>query len=122
MSRTLLAAMTGHLATTSHTRCTMLLLTLRDGTKVGITDHNKSIDFDLGDGETSYDAGTGILPSDVAQSCGLEADNFEVRGPLNDTFTKAAILGGLFDRARAQLFQVNWKSLTAGYIPIQAGN
>lgn len=122
MSRTLSAALTGHLATRSHTRCNMLLLDLRDGTSIGLTDHNRNLDFDLGEGEITYDSGTGILPSDVSLTTGLEADNYEVRGPIGDTFTLAGILGGRFDRARARLFQVNWKSLSAGAIKILAGN
>lgn len=122
MSRTLSAALTGHLATRSHTRCNMLLLDLRDGTSIGLTDHNRNLNFDLGEGEITYDSGTGILPSDVSLTTGLEADNYEVRGPIGDTFTLAGILGGRFDRARARLFQVNWKSLSAGAIKILAGN
>lgn len=100
----------------------MLLLELRDGTSIGLTDHDKNLTFDLGEGEVEYDSGTGVLPSDVSLTSGLDADNYEVRGPINDTFTRAGILGGRFDRARARLFQVNWKSLSAGAIKILAGN
>jgi uncharacterized phage protein (TIGR02218 family) len=120
--RTLSGGMTTHLATTAHSRCNMLLLELRDGTVIGLTDHNHDLDYDLGDGEVTYSSATGILPSDIAQSVGLEADNCELRGPINDTFTRAGILGGRFDRARARIFQVNWKDLTDGDIKTLAGN
>ena len=122
MSRTLSPALTGHLATRSHTRCKMLLLDLMDGTSIGITDHDKDIDFDIGDGVVTYGAGTGILASNVALSCGLDADNYEVTGPIADVVTLDAILSGRFNRARSRLFEVNWKELSAGAIKILSGN
>lgn len=124
MSRTLTAAMSGHLATRSHTRCMMLLLVLRDGTSIGITDHDKDINYDLGDGTVTYQSGTGILASDVSMQTGLDADNYEVTGPLKDTgdFTLERVVGGRFNRARAKLFQVNWRNLSAGAIKLLAGN
>lgn len=122
--RTLTAGMSGHISGTAHTRCNMLLLVLRDGTNIGVTDHNKDLAFDLGDGAVTYQSGTGILTSDVSLQAGLDADNYEVTGPLRDTgdFTKERIIGGRFNRARAYLFQVNWKSLGAGPIKLMAGN
>jgi uncharacterized phage protein (TIGR02218 family) len=122
MSRTLAAPMVSHLASRSHTRCNMLLLDLSDGTSIGITDHDMSLDYDIGDGVVTYDAGTGILASDIALSAALDADNYEVRGPIGEVVTLEAILGGRFNRARARLFQVNWKSLGSGAIKIMAGD
>jgi uncharacterized phage protein (TIGR02218 family) len=100
----------------------MLLLDLKDGTSIGITDHDKDIDFDIGDGVVTYGSGTGILASNVAMSCGLDADNYEVTGPIADVVTLDAIVGGRFNRARVRLFEVNWKELTAGAIKLLAGN
>jgi uncharacterized phage protein (TIGR02218 family) len=99
----------------------MLLLDLLDGTTIGITDHDKDIDYDIGDGTVTYSSGTGILTSDVAMSAGLDADNFEVRGPLGDTVTLASILGGVFNRAVARLFQVNWKDTSQGALKVLKG-
>jgi uncharacterized phage protein (TIGR02218 family) len=100
----------------------MLLLDLKDGTSIGITDHDKDIDFDIGDGIVTYGSGTGILASNVAMSCGLDADNYEVTGPIADIVTLDAIVGGRFNRARVRLFEVNWKQLSAGAIKLLAGN
>jgi uncharacterized phage protein (TIGR02218 family) len=122
VSRTLSPAFTGHLTTHSHTRCSMLLLDLQDGTSIGITDHDKSVDFDIGDGTVTYDAGTGILASNVALSCGLDADNYEVTGPISEIVTLDAIIGGRFNRARTRLFEVNWKELSAGAAKILSGS
>jgi uncharacterized phage protein (TIGR02218 family) len=101
----------------------MLLLVLRDGTSIGVTNHNKNLDFDIiGEGSVTYQSGTGILTSDVSLQSGLDADNYEVTGPIAELVTKEAVLGGRFNRARAYLFQVNWKQLSDGAIKLLAGN
>jgi uncharacterized phage protein (TIGR02218 family) len=122
VSRTLSTALATHISGRSHTRCNMLLLDLSDGTSIGITDHDKDLTYDIGDGSVTYSSGTGILTSDVSLSCGLDADNYEVRGPIADVVTLDGVLGGRFNRARARLFQVNWKDLTQGAIKLLAGN
>lgn len=102
----------------------MLLLSLRDGTVIGITDHNQDIDFNLaaaGLGEITYGSATGILTSNVVLSCGMESDNYEVDGPIGDVVTREAILGERFNRGVAWLFEVNWNSLGDGAIPILKG-
>jgi uncharacterized phage protein (TIGR02218 family) len=103
----------------------MLLLVLRDGTSIGITDHDKDIVYDLNsDGNVTYQSGTGVVASDVALQVGLDADNYEVSGPLKDDgdFTQERIVGGRFNRARAYLFQVNWKDTSQGAIKLLSGN
>lgn len=120
--RTLSAGLTAHVAGTAHTRCFMLRLDLIDGTSIGATDHDQPIAFDLGDGSLTYLASTGILASDVALQIGLDANNYEVSGPIGPLVTLAAILGGRFNHARARLFQVNWQSLGDGAIAILAGS
>src|SRR5206468_8497074 len=86
-----------------------------------ISDHDKDLSFNLGDGLVAYSSGTGIMTSNVSLSCGLEADNYEVTGPIADIVTLDGVLGGRFNRARARLFEVNWKDLTQGSIAILAG-
>lgn len=114
--------MTSHLATRAHTRVTMLLLELRDGTSVGVTDHDRDIAYNLGGGSVTYQAGTGILASDISLQAGLDADNYEVSGPISDVVTLEAVTGGRFNRARAKLFQVNWRNTSLGAIKLLAGN
>jgi uncharacterized phage protein (TIGR02218 family) len=122
VSRTVSAGMASHLAGRSHTRCHMLNIAPLIGDSFGITDHDKPLDYDIGDGLITYDAGTGILTSNVALSCGLEADNYEVSGPIGDIITRDGILGGIYNRSRAKLFQVNWKRLGDGAVKILAGD
>lgn len=114
MSRTIGANLATHLATRTHTRVKMLRLDLADGTAIGVTDHDRVLNFDLADGAIDYDPETGILPSAIALSEGFDADNFEVTGPIGDTVTLVAVLGGRFNRATVRLFEVNWNALADG--------
>lgn len=127
MSRTLTANMTSHVAGTTHTRCGMLRLSLVDGTDIAVTDHDKALSFNLGDGALTYSPRTGIVPSDVSLSTGFDSDDVEVTGPLVDTatedyhVTRAMVLGGRLDDAEAYYFQVNWKALADGAIKLLRG-
>jgi uncharacterized phage protein (TIGR02218 family) len=112
------------LATRTHTRATCLWLALRDGTIVGITDHDKDLTVDMtdiSDVPVVYKADTGILPSDVETATGLTASNYEVEGPLSDLIPRADVLGHRFNRARARLFQVDWTQDFPDQIPILQG-
>ncbi len=120
--RTISGGLATHLAGRSHTRSKMLRLDLRDGTSLGITDHDAALSFDLGDGALTYSAETGILPSATVLATGFDAGNVEVSGPIGDTVTRAAVLGGRFNRARCRYFEVNWASLGDGAIALLAGN
>lgn len=120
MSRTL-GAIAGHIAGTAHKRCNMLRFDLADGTVLAITDHDRDLGFDLGDGEATYSAGTGILPSDLALSTGFEGSDLEVEGPIGDVVTRTAVLGGRYDDAVARLFQVNWANTSQGAIKLLKG-
>lgn len=127
MSRTLSGGLVSHLATKTHTRCGMLRLDLVDGSVIAVTDHDRAITFDLGDGGNIYSPRTGILPSDLSLSTGFEADDIEVSGPLVDEatedwhVTKEMVLGGRLDDAEAWFFQVNWASLASGAIKLLKG-
>jgi len=92
------------------TRC--LRLDLRDDTSLGFTSLDVDIELNLGDspGTVTYLSGTGILPSDISLSVGLEADNIEVSGPIGAVVSRAAILGGRYDRARAYVFDYDFGS------------
>lgn len=115
MSRTVSAPLATHLAGTSHTRCRLLLFILRDGTKIGITDHDQDITFTLpedGD-EIEYTSKSGFRISDVEQRLNLEPGSYEVSGPVADVATRPQLMGGRWRRAVTYLFEVNWKSPTA---------
>lgn len=121
MSRTLSAGLVTHVAGTAHTRAMMLRLDLVDGSTLAITDHDRDLAFNLGDGSVTYSAGTGILPSDLSLSTGFEGSDVEVTGPIGDTVTRPAVVGGRYDDAAARLFQVNWNTLADGAIKLLKG-
>jgi uncharacterized phage protein (TIGR02218 family) len=121
--RTLSGGLTSHLATFTHTRCKMLRIDCADGTSIGVTDHDRTLNFNLGDGAIDYDPETGILASDLMLTEGFESDNFEVTGPItDDLITRVAVLGGRFNRAVVRLFEVNWALLGSGPIRLTKGN
>ena len=120
--RTIPVGLASHLATKSTTRCWMLRLDLVDGTSIGITSHSRDLDYDLGDGEITYQAKTGIIPSDVSLEASLDPDSYEVTGPIADVVTLTDLLGGRFNNARARLFQVNHQSLGSGALKIHEGD
>lgn len=112
MTRTIGAGLAAHIATGRTTLSRCLRLDLRDGTSIGITDHDQDLSVDLGDGVLVYEAASGIAPSAISMAVGLDADSFEARGPLGGLVVAAAVLGGRFDRAVARIFDVNWNSPT----------
>lgn len=126
--RTLSAGIAGHLSGTAHKRVSMLRLDLVDGSTLALTDHNRDLPFDLGDGSATYLAGTGILPSDLSLSTGFDADDIEVGGPIVEggslaagEVTRTMVLGGRFDDATARFFQVNWDDLDGGAVELLKG-
>lgn len=118
--RSMSAGMEAKLAQSSTRLCKMLRVELSDGTVHCFTDHDLDLEYDLlGDVET-YQAGTGILASDIVARAGLEPDNFEVTGPLSE-ITLAGVLGGRFNNALAWLFEVDWSDLGEGHIAWMGG-
>jgi uncharacterized phage protein (TIGR02218 family) len=115
VARTRTAALISHLAGTAHTRCRMLLFILRDGTKYGVTDQNKDIDFSLPEasGTITYSSRSGFAISNVEQASGLEPGNYDVTGPIADVVTLEQLLGGRWRWATTYLFEMNWKDPTA---------
>lgn len=94
MSRTVTGLST-HLSGTAHTRCYMLLIELRDGTVIGITDHDTDIDYNLteaGAGTITYSCHAGITLSDVVQALGLDTDNYEITGPIGGAIDFGVLL------------------------------
>ena len=119
MSRTLGGALATHLASSTHTRARMVRIDLKDGSTIAVTDHDRALAFDLGDGSETYSPRTGIIASDLALSTGFDADDVEISGPIVETatqdwhVTRAAVLGGRFDDATVRFFEVNWNSLSS---------
>lgn len=124
MTRTISPAMEAQLALPNQTRARCLFLGLRNGQTIGITDHDRPILGDMPDisGEpVMFNCATGIMPSDVSLSTGLESDSFEVTGPLGDLITAEAVMGRRFYGALARLFDVDWTQDALDVLPILSG-
>jgi uncharacterized phage protein (TIGR02218 family) len=115
-------AMQAKLAGSSTRLCKLLRLERKDGTIHTFTDHDLDLVYDLeGFGDETYEAGTGVLISDITARVGLDPDNFEVTGPLTDDISLAGVLGGLFNGARVWLCEVDWSDLADGELPLFGG-
>lgn len=121
MSRTLTPGMEAHLAGNTHTLASMLRLDLVDGSSLCFTNHDQVLNFDLGDGAADYQPGSGIDVSDIVLTVGLEASNYECKGPISETVTRTQVLGGRFRKAAARMFMVNWAALDDGPVRIMKG-
>lgn len=127
MTATLTTGFQNHVKGRSHQRCKLLRLDLKDGTKLGFTDHDLSLSYDLGDGAGSitYRPDLGMQVSNVQTGIGLDAGNFEVTFPVSispNPTTREAFLGGRFNRAETRLFEVIWSNLAAGERKFMLGN
>lgn len=122
MSRTVSGGFATALTTNAHKRARLLRLDIRDGSSIGLADHDEDVTFAGVGGSLLYKRSPGFIMSDVPLSASLDADSYDVAVPIGADFPLAGILGGRFNRARARLFQVNLLNLAHGSIAIHAGN
>ena len=116
--KTLSAGLTTHIAQEVTTLCTCWKCTLRDATVLGFTDHIS----DLVVAGVTYQAAGGYTPTAIQTSSGLEVDNLTVQGVLNSpNVTNADLRAGRWDFAEVEIFQVNYKDLTMGTLPLRRG-
>lgn len=122
--RTTPSSIAAQLAAREATLANCLWIQTRDFVQYGMTDHDRDLVVDMtdvSDMPVTYSAHTGIFPSDVTLATGLDADNFEVRGPIGSTFTLADILGRRFNMADVRYFKANWSESWPSLTPMMAG-
>lgn len=98
-------ALADHLSGGTTTLCRCWLLTRMDGRIFAFTDHDVGLEFD----------GITFAPTDalsgraLEQTTGLAVDNSEAMGALTDDgLSEPDILAGRFDRAKVEIWRVNW--------------
>lgn len=124
MTRTVSAHLTTFYASKEQTPARCLWIARRDGTVIGITDHDEDLIVDMpdiSDQPVTFKANAGILPSDIRTVIGFNADNFEVEGPLGDLISRNAVLGRRFSRARVRLFEIDWSQDWPDQCPLMQG-
>lgn len=111
-------AMKAHLASGTTTLATCWRATLRDGTVIAATSHDRNITYD----SVEYLSSAAFRRSDVASGSDLNPDNLEIDGFLTaPAITDEDIYSGRWDYAEILIFKVNYNDLTMGTIPVRSG-
>ncbi|MBB4121596.1 DUF2163 domain-containing protein [Martelella radicis] len=105
--RTLDAGLEAHLREDATTICHCWRLTLKNGTVLGFTEHDQDLFF----AATLFLAASGFFSSGFEAEEGLAASTNEVVGGFShDAISEDALAAGEYDRARVEVFLVNWRS------------
>ncbi len=92
------------------TLCHCWRLTLRDGTRMGFTDHDCDLAFD----GSTFSAGSGLDASSVESDLGFVVGGSEVTGALmSAAITEADIANGRYDGASVESWLVDWSDCDA---------
>lgn len=98
------------LAGTALTLARCVKLRLRDNSELGFIDLDRDVtvalDDDLGY-PVEYRAGRGVISGDISLNIRLEADNSEIRIPIGDDVTRAAVKGRRFNQATVWIFDID---------------
>ena len=90
-------------------------VTLDDGTVIGFTDHNTNLSV----AGVTYRAAGGYNASSIVQTCGFAVDNHQIESVIDgDNITREDVVGGRWDGAVIERFQVNFRNTAGGTIPL----
>ncbi|MEQ6333018.1 DUF2163 domain-containing protein [Sphingobium sp. MK2] len=116
--KTLTPAMKAHLQSEVTTLCTCLRIVRQDGLELGFTSHDTDLTID----GLLYEAGNGFDQTAMQSGSDMSVDNLDVAGVLDSEKIKVEdIRNRLFDLASVYVFQVNYKDLSMGKIPLRRG-
>jgi uncharacterized phage protein (TIGR02218 family) len=94
-----------HLAGGVTTVCRAWGVERKDGTRLGFTDHDKSLAFE----GWTFRADTGMTAGAMMRTTGLAVDNVETVGALSDAaITEADVAAGRYDGAGVSCWLVDW--------------
>jgi uncharacterized phage protein (TIGR02218 family) len=97
-------ALQAHLDSRATTLCWCWRVTRGDGTKLGFTDHDRSLTF----GGTDFEAATGFTGTEIAGAVGLAVDSLDVESALrSDRLNEDDLAAGFYDNAVVEIFRVN---------------
>lgn len=95
-----------HLDGEATTLCHCWIVHRSDGTALGFTDHDESLQFEGVD----FEPQSGFTASEAEHSQGMGVDMLDVAGALDsEQLTDADIEQGLYDGAEVRVFAVNWQ-------------
>jgi uncharacterized phage protein (TIGR02218 family) len=98
-----------HLISGTTTLCWCYKVVRKDGVVMGFTEHDNDLKFD----DVVYEALSGFVGSEIAESLGLNVDNQDIHGVLSsDRITDDDISSGVYDSAHVTLYRVNWNDIS----------
>lgn len=116
MVKTVPTAMQNDLDGRATHHCFCWQVTRGDGSTFGFTDHDKNLEFN----SVVFVAETGLSPTAMEQSTGLNVDNMDVMGVLNSiSIDEQDIAAGLYDNASIISYRVDWRDLSNRIIMLQ---
>lgn len=117
--KTVPIALQAHYDGRSRTLAHALVITRADGEVFAFTSHNRRQRI----GGIWYEAAQGLDVTNITGSAGLDVGNLELRTLDDGTlFTRAQIVGGLWQGSAFLIFRYNWASVADGIDPLSAGN
>lgn len=108
----------------ARTLCHLLRIERSDGTVLALTDLDREVVYDDGDGEQTYLPEPGYDPSALESAADLSVDgaNFLALIPLDGMpISEADIERGLWDNAAFKLYLVNFTDLSHGHVLLKWG-
>ncbi|MEM9938102.1 MAG: DUF2163 domain-containing protein [Pseudomonadota bacterium] len=100
------------------TLCLCWKLTRRDGTRLGITDHDRALDVE----DLTYEPGASFAGATFSQSSGLKPGRAAAEGVLSaEAISESDLAAGLWDRASVDVYRVDWERPDLGTIAIWHG-
>jgi uncharacterized phage protein (TIGR02218 family) len=125
--RTISAELQEHLDSGATT--TTLLLRIDPVTpgyaSVGATLLDRDVVYDDGDGEVTYKATIGMVPSNIVSKASMEVGNTEIQHLLPESdlpISEADISAGVYDFASYTLMLVNYEDLSMGHVIMPSGH
>lgn len=116
--KTFTIAQAAHYAKETTTLCSCWKATLRDGTVVSVTDHDK----DLTIGGITYLSAGGYSATDIKTNAAFAPDNLEVQGFLvSPSIVEADVYSGRWDFAEIVIFEANWADVTMAVRELRSG-
>ncbi len=99
------------------TLCSLWRLQLKDDTQIGLTDHDRVLDFQ----DLSYEPQNSFEASDTENRLGFAADSGALRLVFNlPQLTQESLQNGILDEARLFHYRVNWQDVSQ-YVLISVG-
>lgn len=116
--KTFSIAQAAHYQNETTTLCSCWRATLRDGTVVSVTDHDKDLTIS---GITYLSAG-GYSATDIKTNAAFAPDNLEVQGFLvSPSIVEADVYSGRWDFAEIVIFEANWVDVTMKVRELRSG-